>query len=867
MSSESVGSGIDPKRGSVTQTPSIAQVNDLYEKGSYLYSTRTAEAFEAFEKATGQRVILWTLRYPLAPGSEFAIRFVERLKRVTSLVGATPPIKNFGVDSRGTAYLATEYFRGRGVLDQTLSSKMAERLFIEMLQILAPLHLNGILLSDIALDSFQLNERGQLLLVGILGSFEAAARSTAILPPVDTLHFLAPEQRGGTGAELASDVYALGVLGYRLFTGRFLQGDKTDIHPSAGPEDVTQFAPPPSTVKNDVPHWADDVIGRSLDPQPGQRFRDASEMMEVILKSLQTGIPPGGENRWSKRSVIPTTPPKGKSVQRGVDEARPESGLTTPEPRSMKERKSEVATNRRSDLPGAVREPRVVSPMLLKGGVTLVVGMVFAGLLFLVVDRWSTSPKKPEDIILKHTEYAPPDLKALIFDLAAEALPIDKREEALAKIAEHEDPIAYSVLQAMFKSNYDGRLKSKSQQLLVERIKRQGRERSSDILGRWFAAVQEERRNPADLPLFPLLFRAADASKPVESRLQALEEAYKLDSVRGLQMTAALMLDEGEKNYLPLLRKLLTLESPEVDFSNRGVGALLLSSNALAVFMDLQMLEMIERFSDDDLKWAMLQVSKFDNSQLFDIAKEVLRRKAIPPFQAVFLKTLVDGGRFTNAGPVQRALVKGSIGKLSQDDILQFGKWMSMEAEPVLLAACATISDPELGLYAFDTLAGRTLQTEPANSLLAWVKSRYWDYRKKLVKSIGVIGLIDVASDEDIKFAFEPMMPFATGNSLFRVLIGTKQSRIINEALSRFGEVMTSDELLPLLSHKNKQVRMQAVRALKGRNELVVLQGILREYNREQDEEVKAVYRELHWVTQDRERAKGAGVATPPAAP
>ena len=285
---------------------------------------------------------------------------------------------------------------------------------------------------------------------------------------------------------------------------------------------------------------------------------------------------------------------------------------------------------------------------------------------------------------------------------------------------------------------------------------------------------------------------------------------------------------------------MLTLESPEVDFSNRGVGALLLSSNALSVFMDLQMLEMIERFSDDDLKWAMLQVSKFDNSQLFDIAKEVLRRKAIPPFQAVFLKTLVDGGRFTNAGPVQRALVKGSIGKLSQDDVLQFGKWMSMEAEPVLLAACATISDPELGLYAFDTLAGRTLQTEPANSLLAWVKSRYWDYRKKLVKSIGVIGLIDVASDEDIKFAFEPMMPFATGNSLFRVLIGTKQARIIQEALGRFGEVMTSDELLPLLSYKNKQVRMQAVRALKGRNELVVLQGILREYNREQDEEVKA---------------------------
>ena len=43
--------------------------------------------------------------------------------------------------------------------------------------------------------------------------------------------------------------------------------------------------------------------------------------------------------------------------------------------------------------------------------------------------------------------------------------------------------------------------------------------------------------------------------------------------------------------------------------------------------------------------------------------------------------------------------------------------------------------------------------------------------------------------------------------------------------------------------------------ALKGRNQLVVLQGIYRAYEREKDEEVREIYRREHWVTQDRERA------------
>ena len=80
----------------------------------------------------------------------------------------------------------------------------------------------------------------------------------------------------------------------------------------------------------------------------------------------------------------------------------------------------------------------------------------------------------------------------------------------------------------------------------------------------------------------------------------------------------------------------------------------------------------------------------------------------------------------------------------------------------------------------------------------------------------------------------------------------TEDPILITQAMTRLGAVAKSEELARLLGHQDKRVRMQAIRALKGRNDLSVLQSILQGYERETDPEVREVYRELHWVTKDR---------------
>ena len=820
-------------RGSVGGPP----VGELYNRGEHLFSTRTAEAFEAADAKTGERILLWTLRFPIAADSDSANNFVRRLGLIQNLSIPTPQFRNFGVDARGSAYLAMEYVRGRNVLEQVGNPKLLERTFVEMLQAVAPLHKNGMVLSDISWDSFAIDEKGRVLLWALLGPFESGAKQTAMLPPPETLPFLAPEQRTVTGAEASADVFALGVFGYRLFTGRFLHGDKTT---STGTEDITSMVPAPSTVRGDLPVWVDDVIGRCLDLKPEARFRDANEVLQVIFESIQAGAAPGGGGRWSRRTMIVSPNQRNKAIR----------------PRALDKQNYQPSTVVKKKQKDNVRENVTQAVNMFTWSVGLIIALLGVCLLYFFFDRWNSGSREDECSIITHADYAPPELKPLIFDVTAKGITIEKRTEALNKIAQSKDPSAYAILLALTKCKAESDLKSAAAQLLVDRIRQQGSVRSADVVKKWFETIEAKRQNPADLPVYSLILRSCDLSRAIDTRRQALKEAAAIDNQLALQLSAALSLDEQEDHFVPLLRSLLVEQNPGVNFDGHGAGALIVANATLSKFFASEVPGMLEKFTDEDLLWLLERYSESDNPLGFDVAKEVLKRKSVPPFQAVFLKALVENSKTGMMSPIDRALLHGAVGKITRGDISQYGKWLSMEAEPVLLAAIAIQPNSDLAVEAFDMLSSHSLQTEPANSLIKWVKSQYWEFRKKLAKAIGILGLVDSATETDLNYAFGELMPFAGGGTLFHVIEQTGDERLIRIALERMGEITPSEELLLLLGHKSKSVRIATVKALKGRNDLAILQGILQGYAHEQDEEVRTVYQELHWVTRERDPEK-----------
>ena len=81
------------------------------------------------------------------------------------------------------------------------------------------------------------------------------------------------------------------------------------------------------------------------------------------------------------------------------------------------------------------------------------------------------------------------------------------------------------------------------------------------------------------------------------------------------------------------------------------------------------------------------------------------------------------------------------------------------------------------------------------------------------------------------------------------MLVNVDNSRLVGVVIEKMGPTVSGDDILPLLQHENRAVRIKAVRALAGRNELTVLQEIFRAYENEKDEEVRKIYQDVHWVT------------------
>jgi len=92
--------------------------------------------------------------------------------------------------------------------------------------------------------------------------------------------YMAPEQLAGESASTASDIYALGLVLYEIFTGRrpFLSSSTHDLMMRQRARDYTR----PSVVTSEVPAAVERTIVRCLDPDPAQRPGSVAEIVREL---------------------------------------------------------------------------------------------------------------------------------------------------------------------------------------------------------------------------------------------------------------------------------------------------------------------------------------------------------------------------------------------------------------------------------------------------------------------------------------------------------------------------------------------------------------------------------------------------------
>ena len=211
------------------------------------------------------------------------VRLAARLKHPNIL-----PLKNADyIDGR----LVLAYPLGERSLGQRMQSRISAQLAMDfshqMLSAVAYAHEHRIIHCDIKPQNMILFPGNQLMLTDF-GIAKVAYRTMVKASGSGTVGFCAPEQAMGKPSR-ASDVFSLGLVMYRLFSGRL-------------PEYPFDWPPPNYTsVKKKVHAELLAVMRRAMEVNPRKRYPHAGAMLAAFQKCKAKAIKSTTNGRATKR--------------------------------------------------------------------------------------------------------------------------------------------------------------------------------------------------------------------------------------------------------------------------------------------------------------------------------------------------------------------------------------------------------------------------------------------------------------------------------------------------------------------------------------------------------------------------------------
>jgi serine/threonine-protein kinase len=282
-------------------------LDDRYQVGRRLGEGGMSYVYRAQEVGTGQAVAVKILlpRLSRDPAA------VERLRREAAIATRLDhpnvcPILRMG-EADGMIYLVMPYLEG-----EPLSEHETRRgpfptaegipLLVQMCHGLQHAHEHQIIHRDLKPENVMLvrdgtGTDGQPRYRAVVMDFGLAkerratpemAKLTATGIVLGTPEFMSPEQIRGKPLDGRSDVYAVGILAFELFTGQLPFSGK-----SAQETMIARLRGSPARlrdVRGDLPARLESVILRCLAVDPAERFQSMDELAHAFDGVLATGI-------------------------------------------------------------------------------------------------------------------------------------------------------------------------------------------------------------------------------------------------------------------------------------------------------------------------------------------------------------------------------------------------------------------------------------------------------------------------------------------------------------------------------------------------------------------------------------------------
>jgi eukaryotic-like serine/threonine-protein kinase len=280
--------------------------------GRYALTGRIAvggmgEVWAATDTVLDRAVAVKLLHRALSQDDDFAERFRTEARNSAALQHPNiATVFDFGEDD-GTAYLVMEL-----VVGEPLSQIIAERaplsaqetiaILIQAATALAAAHDSGVVHRDVKPANILITPDGTVKLTDFgISRAVGSVPLTQTGQVLGTAQYLSPEQALGQSATVASDIYALGVVGHEMLTG-VRPFDTGSIVSTA----LAHINQPPPPLPDTVPIGVRDVISAALAKDPAERPASAAAMAHAL------GMP--GAAFASAPPLVPAAPAPSASA-------------------------------------------------------------------------------------------------------------------------------------------------------------------------------------------------------------------------------------------------------------------------------------------------------------------------------------------------------------------------------------------------------------------------------------------------------------------------------------------------------------------------------------------------------------------------
>ncbi len=258
-----------------------------------------SDVYRAFDPRLQTEVALKLMR----PGSASEARMIQEGRRMARVRHPNVLVVHGADEHQGRAGIWTDLIGGQNLEELLatsgpLSAGEAARIGLDLCRALAAVHSAGLVHRDVKTTNVMRERGGRTVLMDFGAGAEQHPGDRAVLVEDGTPLTMAPEELRGEPATPASDLYSLGVLLYRLVSGRFPIEARTydELHALQDRGEHT----PLRDLRPDLPPAFVQVVERALEASTERRFATAGEFERALMQcdGLKLGDA-SPSTRWS----------------------------------------------------------------------------------------------------------------------------------------------------------------------------------------------------------------------------------------------------------------------------------------------------------------------------------------------------------------------------------------------------------------------------------------------------------------------------------------------------------------------------------------------------------------------------------------